>query len=140
MNLKSVILKLAACIFLVAAGWLLFSVTTANFVGGGPDKEAYIGYTLMQIQAAKAEWAIVNGYTNASDMHREVMPQGITPYVIYGSVDKYGCGFDQNGYVRPLKGIFFPLTLWEFPHRLFLRVISRKTGGSTPRRFPKARP
>lgn len=109
MDLKPVI-KFCAYVFVVGVFvFLVFIVFPMNFTHSGPDKLAYVKYMLMHIQAAKWEWAVVNGYTNAPDMQRVPTQQDISPYVEHDSADKFGLGFDENGYVLPAKGIIFSI-------------------------------
>ena len=136
MNLKPAT-RICACVFVIGVFFfIVFVVIPANFVRSGTNEYIGIVNTLRQIAAARAEWSIVNGYTNAVDMQRVPTQQDISPYLMHGSRDRYGVGFDQNGYVLPVKGITFSInSLGTSPQVTFTRDFIDKTwgGGKIPK-------
>lgn len=96
-------------IFLAAIVGLLAAIAIPNYIGGGSSKLTSIINTLRQVDGAKNYWAFEHGYTNVSDMHREVTQQDIAQYVKHGNVDKFGFGFDQNGYIQAGSGIIYSI-------------------------------
>jgi len=111
---------LLTVVLLLALIGLLVAIAVPNFVGGGPSKLSSIINVLRQIDGAKEYWAAQHGFTNSVDSSREITQQDIAPYFKRGSIDKFGFGFDQNGYVHAGKGIVYSInTLGKSPEAKF---------------------
>lgn len=83
-------------IFVIAAAGLLFWIPIPNFIRGGPGKITGIINRLRQIDAAKQEWAIEHGITNAAQLNRELTPQDLAPYLL--------TNFTQKDFGNPIYG------------------------------------
>jgi len=95
MNLKP------AIVYFFVIGVLLFLITVYfPPLNSGPYKYTSVVNILRQTEAAKEEWAIENGYTNAADTHRVLTQKDITPYVAFQK-DQFGLAL--------IKMVFFPL-------------------------------
>jgi hypothetical protein len=117
---KSIRSWLLTLVLLTAIIGLFVAIAVPNFVGGGPSKLSSIINVLRQIDGAKEYWAEQHGFTNSVNSSREITQQDIAPYLKHGSIDKFGFGFDQNGYVHAGKGIIYSInSLGKSPEAKF---------------------
>jgi hypothetical protein len=106
---KSIRSWLLTVVLLIAIIGLFIAIAVPNFVGGGPSKLSSIINVLRQIDGAKEQWAYEHGLTNSVNSSKEITQQDIAPYFKRGSIDKFGFGFDQNGYIHAGKGIIYSI-------------------------------
>jgi predicted PurR-regulated permease PerM len=69
-------------VVLIATIGLLIAIVVPNFVHGGSTKLNGIINNLRQIDAAKQEWAIEHGLTNAAQLNRVVTEKDLAPYLL----------------------------------------------------------
>jgi hypothetical protein len=97
--------------FLICGLIAVFAIP--NFIRSGPGKTHGIVVVLMQIDAAKEQWAIEHGFTNASSTLRNITQQDIAPLFKLGSnKDGYNRmvnGFDKNGNIVGAQGVIFSI-------------------------------
>ena len=60
---------------------IVIAVPNLNYVGGGPSKFGGILNTLRQIDAAKSQWALEHGLTNAALPSRIITTKDLAPYL-----------------------------------------------------------
>jgi hypothetical protein len=128
---------LLTVVLLLALVGLLVAISVPNFVEGGPSKLSSIINVLRQIDAAKDYWAMQHGLTNSVNSSKEITQQDIAPYFKRGSIDKFGFGFDQNGYVHAGKGIIYSInSLGKSPEAKFTSDL-RERGWPRGWKIPK---
>jgi hypothetical protein len=79
---KSVRPWLLKAVLLVGIIGLLVAIAVPNFVHGGSTKLLGIINRLRQIDAAKQQWAIEHGLTNAFQLNRVITERDLAPYLL----------------------------------------------------------
>jgi len=119
--------KLLVFLALVIVG-LFVAVAFPNYVGGGPSKLSSVILMLKQIDGAKRYWAEQHGFTNDVRPLHEISQQDIATLLAHsdGNVDRFGFGFDTNGYICSAKDVRFEINpLGVSPKAIFLRGYKR---------------
>ena len=131
MNNKLRIFLRVFLLFVIVA--LFVAVAIPNFVKGGPSKLTNIINMLKLIDGAKEEWAERHGFTNTNNVRllHEMSLQDIAPLLAWdrGHVDRFGFGFDTNGYICSPKDVLLEINpLGVSPRAIFLREYKEAPG------------
>ncbi len=112
-------------VLLIAIIGLLVTIAIPNFVHGGSTKFMGILNNLRQIDAAKKEWALERGLTNAFQLNRVVTERDLAPYLlpVYTHNQEFG---------NPAFGeLYFIRDLNQSPEAVLTRKLSERYINST---------
>ena len=120
---------LLTVVLLMAIVGLFIAIAVPNFVHGGPGKITGIIGHLRQIDAAKQQWAIEHGMTNATQLVRELTPTDLAPYLLPD--------FTRKDFGNPICGERYSIKrLEESPEALITRNL-REYGWPDNWKLPK---
>ncbi|MGA2281803.1 MAG: hypothetical protein ABSG80_16050 [Verrucomicrobiota bacterium] len=116
---------LLTVVLLIAIIGLLVAIAVPNFVHGGSTKLNAIINHLRQIDAAKHQWALERGLTNASQLNRVITERDLAPYLLPS--------FTQNqDFGNPVFGeLYLIRDLNQPPEAVLTRKLTERCVDST---------
>jgi len=105
---------------------LIICVAVPNYISSGPSKFGEIINHLRQIEGAKEEWAIEDGFTNAPTMNKVITEKELAPYLLpqYTKGKEFGA---------PILGEIYLIRKLNQPAEAVLTKNFTEGGRSLPR-------
>ena len=97
-----------AVVLLIAITGLLVAIAVPNFVHGGSTRLNAIINHLRQIDAAKHQWALERGLTNAAQLNRVITKRDLAPYLLPAYTQNQDFGNPVNGELYLIRDLNQP--------------------------------